>query len=81
MALRKPGKVSWHNILDAPFVHFAGRYVPSLYQFAQPSGGEWINLVVVDDTHRIPLSEMPRSRQRRAACGERTRVSGMAVPG
>jgi hypothetical protein len=62
MALRKPGKVSWHNILNAPFVHFTGRDMPGLYQFAQPCRGEGINFVVVG-WHLPPHSAVPERIQ------------------
>jgi hypothetical protein len=47
MALGKPSKVNWTNILDTPFINLAGRYVSCLDKFAQPRRRYGINLVVV----------------------------------
>lgn len=33
MALFKPGKVIWTNILNTPFINHAGRDMPGFYQF------------------------------------------------
>jgi hypothetical protein len=30
-------KLTWFDIFNAPFVHFAGRNMPLLYQLTQPS--------------------------------------------
>jgi hypothetical protein len=62
MTLGKPGKVAWHNILNAPFIHFAGRYVPGLDKLAQPCGGKGVNLVVVDDSFHIFSPPPPAHR-------------------
>jgi hypothetical protein len=34
MALGKPGKVSWYDILNAPCIHFSGRNMPGLDKLA-----------------------------------------------
>jgi hypothetical protein len=47
MALRESTQVAWVNILDAPFVNDAGRYVSGCNEVAQPPGGVGIDLVVV----------------------------------
>jgi hypothetical protein len=47
MALKKPGKVIWNDILDSPLINFPGRDVSGLDQFPQPGRGEWVVVVIV----------------------------------
>ena len=47
MALREAAQVAGVNIFDAPFVHDAGRDVPSVDKVAQPLSRERVYLVVV----------------------------------
>jgi hypothetical protein len=51
VALGVPGKFTWKDIFDAPFIHVAGRYVAGLDEFAQPCGREWIVFVVIGCHH------------------------------
>jgi hypothetical protein len=59
VALSKPGKVSWNDILDAPLVHLARRDVPAADQFAQPRRRLGVDLVVVGAHPRTPANRPP----------------------
>jgi hypothetical protein len=54
MALPIPGKVGWSYILDAPFVHVAGRDQAPPDKLAQPCCGVRIVLVVPGHHHAAP---------------------------
>ncbi|NIF82802.1 hypothetical protein F3J24_04680 [Comamonas sp. Tr-654] len=51
MALPISGKIICSNILDAPFVNVAGRYVSGGNEIAQPLGRERVYFVVVRRLH------------------------------
>lgn len=53
VALSKSSKLIWSDIFNAPFVNDAGRDVATSDQFAQPSRGEGVDLVVVSDAQPI----------------------------
>jgi hypothetical protein len=65
MALGISVKVAWSDILDAPFVHVAGRDVSSRDQVAQPPRCVRVDFVVV--VHRILALRPNQSIQRIAA--------------
>jgi hypothetical protein len=73
VALGESAKVVWSNILNAPFINFAGGDMPLGDQVAQPLRGVWIELVVIRAAHA-------RLNRRVHSCGAETpfiRVAGV----
>jgi hypothetical protein len=46
MALSVRFEIGWRDIFDTPFVHIAGRDLPSLNQFAQPRCRKRVDFIV-----------------------------------
>ncbi|MCE0999964.1 hypothetical protein [Pseudomonas sp. NMI1173_11] len=53
MALGESEKIAWPDILDAPFIYDAWRYVAGVYQVAQPLSRVWVDFVVIR-SHAAP---------------------------